>query len=145
MRPTVSLLLTIFLTAVTADLLISNTTVHMGGFLLEHSYPGAQVLSGTNNKTDYVCSHLIPAQDDHYISNGTTGPFGSDDLIVKGGLCDSGKLKLLRHGEAYSVHDEEGKTVADCVPDHSLWRKCDMWIGVLFFNSTYRCTGSVCG
>ncbi|KAF2163717.1 hypothetical protein M409DRAFT_25903 [Zasmidium cellare ATCC 36951] len=139
------LLFTTLLPLASADFFVSNTSVCMGSFGIAQCYTGAKVLSGTNNKTDYTCSHLVPAQDDHYLSNGTAGPFGSDHLIVNGGLCDSGKLKFVKDGEAYIVNDEDDKTVGNCVWDNSTTRSCNMWVGMLFFQSLYKCTSSVCG
>lgn len=134
-----------------ADFLISNTSVCMGTFFVSQCYHGAKVLSDASdiNKT-YTCPNLVPAEDDHYIHNGTAGPFGSDNLISDGGICDSGKLFFEKTGagneSGYSVKDQEGKPVAECEWDYSgAQKQCNQWVGMLYFASMYRCKGNICG
>lgn len=144
MRPTISVLLATFLSTASADFFVSNTSVCMGTFIVQNCFHGVAVLSGVSNKTDYTCSHLVGAQDNHYMSNGTAGPFGSDHMVVNGGICDSGKLKFLKDGESYIVNDANDQHVGDCKWDNGTSASCNMWVGMLYFQSMYRCTSSVC-
>lgn len=146
MRSAISILLASFLATASADFYVSNTTVCMGAFIVHNCLDGAKVLSGVSNKTDYTCSHLVPAQDEHYLSNGTAGPFGSLNPVSHGGICDSGKLKFVKDKDAYIVNDENDNHLGDCVSDNStLTRACNMWVGMVLFNTMYKCTSSVCG
>ncbi|EME46874.1 hypothetical protein DOTSEDRAFT_33406 [Dothistroma septosporum NZE10] len=153
MRLTTPLLLTALTSLVTADFFISNTSVCMGAFMVQNCYHGAKVLADATdiNKT-YTCPHLVPAEDAHYIRNGTAGPYGDERIFSDGGICDSGKLYFektytgqMADERGYSVKNEQGETVADCQWDNSTSRQCNHWVGMLYFATMYRCTGSICG
>lgn len=146
MRPTLSLTLAAatLISTTSADFLISNSSVCMGSFLVRNCYHGVKVLSGIHPKTDYTCSHLIHAQDNHYISNGTAGPHGDDHLISRGGICDSKNLKFVKDRESYFVNDGDDRHVADCTWDIGLNASCSNWVGGVFFMSMFKCKSSIC-
>lgn len=132
------------LTITSADFFISRSFVCMGTGLAQNCYYGVKVLSGTSETTDYTCSHLVPAEDRHYIHNETAGPHGSDYIASAGGICDSGQLKFIKDGEEYIVNDKNDQHVGDCHWDNGTSRLCSQWIGMLRFQSMFRCISSVC-
>lgn len=113
--------------------------------MIQQCYHGAKILSGTNNETDYTCKKLVPAQDSHYIHNGTTGPFGSLYVSSEGGICDSGRLDFEKDGEGYKVNDKDGKHMGDCkMEERNITQHCNQWVGMLYFQAMYRCESSIC-
>ncbi|KAK4627357.1 hypothetical protein CLAFUW4_04165 [Fulvia fulva] len=152
MRLVTPLLLTTLSSLATADFFVSNTSVCMGTFLVSQCYHGVKVLTdATDFDKTYTCPHLVPAEDHHYIRNGTAGPFGGEKLVSDGGVCDSGKLFFEKthtgrsNESGYSVKDAEGKPVAECEWDNGATKHCNQWVGMLYFASMYRCKGSICG
>ncbi|USW48967.1 hypothetical protein Slin15195_G022860 [Septoria linicola] len=149
--------LTAYLSSASADFFVSNTSVCMGAFLISHCTHGVKVLSNVANDTKeapYTCDHLVHAEDNNYIHNGTMTPFLGDDFVSSAsGICGSGQLDFIkdpasREG-AYIVNDKEGKHVGDCVPEKNasapaIQQRCNQWIGMLFFASAFKCTSSVC-
>ncbi|KAF7191182.1 hypothetical protein HII31_07542 [Pseudocercospora fuligena] len=148
MQLTALTLLATFLAGVSADFLMSNTSICMGTLMIQQCYHGVKVLSQTNetdNGKGYQCNHLVHAQDNNYIHNGTAGPFGSPYVSSDGGICDSGRLDFVKDGEEYIVNDKSGSTVAHCeIEKGNYTQHCNQWVGMLFFQAMYRCKGSVC-
>jgi hypothetical protein len=145
MRPAkATLLLATLLTSATADFLVSNSTTCTGAFLIAHCSHGVKVLSGVDLKNDYTCDKLVPAENDNYIRNGTMAPQGSPNVRSDEGLCGSGPLDFVKDGEGYIVNDQDGNHVGDCKTDDGMKQECDQWVGMLFFQSIFRCTSSVC-
>lgn len=142
MRFTVLALLTFLTASVSADFLMTNTSICMGGFPFSRCITGPQVIVGVKNNTDFNCDKLMNAEDHSYINNGTAGPYGSPEVWTND-ACGSGKLKFTWDNHSYFAEDSNGNHVADCVADSPLARKCNQWVGALFFNATYLCTSSI--
>ncbi|GIZ41957.1 hypothetical protein CKM354_000524000 [Cercospora kikuchii] len=151
-----ALLTFIFATPIAADFFVSNTSVCMGAFPLKRCARGPKVLSNISNTTKeapYTCSHLIHAEDNNYIHNGTMAPFTGDLFVSSAaGICGSGQLDFVKVGNdgGYTVNDKDGAHVGDCVPEKNItkpeWEvRCNQWVGMLFFATAFKCTSSVCG
>lgn len=145
MRWSTPILIGSLMSVASADFFVSNTSVCMGTFIVQSCYIGVKVLSGVNNVTDYTCSHLVHAEDNNYIHNGTAGPWGDGRVSSEGGICDSGRLDFVKDGEGYMVNNPAGEVVGNCVWDNSTVQHCNQWVGMLFFQSMYRCQSQICG
>lgn len=149
---------TLLTSTASADFFVSNTSVCMGARpFFSQCTRGVKVLSNISNNTadpsPFSCSHLIHAEDNNYIHNGTMAPVRGDPYPSSvGGVCGSGQLNFVRDWESgeYVVNDVQGNVVGNCVAeknvtDPEMHVRCSQWVGMLYFATAFKCKSWICG
>lgn len=133
-----------------ADFLLSNTTVCMGAFPVDHCYPSVQIMTSTTNLTTSSCHEALVAEDYSLITNGTAGQFGSWALNTTSGTCGTKDFYFEKdwvNTTNYLVLDMDNNQLAYCtwVNQNNYYIHCNQWVGAVFFTPMYLCQGSICG
>ncbi|KAH9844925.1 hypothetical protein Tdes44962_MAKER07036 [Teratosphaeria destructans] len=108
---------------------------------------GVNVLSGTNNETDYTCDKLIAATDDDHIYSGDLGV----SQLKTHKVCGGHKLNFNTTSNSTSgqyVAYEVGTKMASCTKiyqknstyiQYSERKDCNAWVGYFYFQPAYFC------
>lgn len=113
----------------------------------------SNISNNTADPSPFSCSHLIHAEDNNYIHNGTMAPVRGDPYPSSvGGVCGSGQLNFVRDWESgeYVVNDLQGNVVGNCVAeknvtDPEMHVRCSQWVGMLYFATAFKCKSWICG